>query len=152
MIGEFVMVIRRIGSSLALASLMLVSLTACSGPTKEQRRQLDALVGKTEVDVVRAFGVPTRTFLANNHLFLAYIDNETQYYPGSMGWGWGWGGLVGVAPAGVVGAAWAVGAAGVWGVGHGRRLPPSYYNSVCQTTFELSEGLVRGWTMRGDGC
>ncbi|AQS84862.1 hypothetical protein A0U92_08810 [Acetobacter aceti] len=153
MIGEFVMVIRRIGSSLALASLMLVSLTACSGPTKEQRRQLDALVGKTEVDVVRAFGVPTRTFLANNHLFLAYIDNETQYYPGSMGWGWGWGGPGWGGPGwggwGGMGG-WGGWGMGGWGMGGG--FPPSYYNSVCQTTFELSEGLVRGWTMRGDGC
>ncbi|MFT8718874.1 MAG: hypothetical protein ABF824_05760, partial [Acetobacter sp.] len=63
--------------------LALASLAACSGPTEAERKQLDSLIGKTEVDVVRTYGVPTRTFMAQDRLFLAYIDNQTSYSPGS---------------------------------------------------------------------
>ncbi len=97
MIGKFVMIIRRIGPSLTLASLMLVSLTACSGPTKEQRRQLDSLVGKTEVDVVRTFGVPTRTFMSNKN----DESKGASAAPGEAGAVW------------EAGVEWAVGA-GAW--------------------------------------
>lgn len=130
--------------------LTLAGLAACTGPTKEQRRQLDALVGRTEVDVVRAYGVPTRTFIAGDRLFLAYIDTQTYYSPGSMGWGWGWDGWGG--GWGGWGPGWGGGWGPGWGGGWGGGFPPSYYNSSCQTTFELSAGLVRSWTMRGDGC
>ncbi|NHN88190.1 hypothetical protein [Acetobacter conturbans] len=136
----------------------LAALTACSGPTKEQRRQLDSLVGKTEVDVVRTFGVPTRTYQAQGHVFLAYIDNQTSYTPGSMGWGWGWDGWGGGWGGGGMGmggwgGGWGGGPGG-WGGGWGGGggFPPSYYSTVCQTTFEFVGGLVTGWTMRGDGC
>lgn len=131
----------------------VMALAACSGPTEEQRKQLNSLVGKTEVDVIRAYGVPTRTYQADGHVFLAYIDNQTNYYPGSMGWGWGWGGGPGWGGGWGGGPGWGWGGWG-WGGGMmgGGGFPPSVYNSVCQTTFELAAGLVTGWTMRGDGC
>ncbi|WP_222594636.1 hypothetical protein, partial [Acetobacter oeni] len=72
--------------------LAILVVAGCTGPTKQQRRELNSLVGKTEVDVIRAYGVPTRTYQTNGHVFLAYVDNETNYSPGSMGMGWGWGG------------------------------------------------------------
>ncbi|MBO1359662.1 hypothetical protein J2D73_07625 [Acetobacter sacchari] len=131
-------------------------LTACSsGPSAEQRAQLNTLIGKTEVDVIRAYGVPTRTFQASGHTFLAYIDNQTSYSPGTgSAWGWGWGGSPGWGGGGWgwgggMGG-WGNGWGGGWGGGGG--MPPSYYNSSCQTTFELANGVVSGWTMRGDGC
>ncbi|WP_155723021.1 hypothetical protein [Gluconobacter potus] len=40
------------------------------------------------------------------------------------------------------------GGMGGWGGG----FPSTYYNTSCQTTFELVSGKVVGWTMRGDGC
>ncbi|NHO53126.1 hypothetical protein GOB87_04010 [Acetobacter estunensis] len=140
------MVARRIWPLMAV-----LAVTACaSGPTPEQRKRLDALIGHTDVDVVRAFGVPTRTYQASGHLFLAYIDNQTEYYPGSMGWGWGWDGWGWDGP-GWGGGGWGGGWGGPgWGYGSG--FGPSYYNSVCQTAFELANGRVIGWTMRGDGC
>ncbi|MBS1077260.1 hypothetical protein JK217_05780, partial [Gluconobacter kondonii] len=75
-----------------LSVLVLLGLSACEVPTLQQRKVLDSMVGKSEVDVLRQFGVPTRNYDAQGHTFLAYIDNQTQYSPGG-GWGWdGWGG------------------------------------------------------------
>ncbi|WP_264921743.1 hypothetical protein, partial [Tanticharoenia sakaeratensis] len=88
----------------------LLALTACEVPTAAQRRQLDAMVGKSEVDVLRQFGVPQRSFQASGHNFLAYIDNQTNY-SGGGGWGWGWGG-------GPWGGGWGGGWGG-WGGGWG---------------------------------
>ncbi|MFT8402894.1 MAG: hypothetical protein ABF654_03350, partial [Gluconobacter potus] len=80
-----------------LSVLALLGLSACEVPTLQQRKVLDSMVGKSEVDVLRQFGVPTRNYDAQGHTFLAYIDNETQYSPGG-GWGWdGWGGGMGTA-------------------------------------------------------
>ncbi|MBS1032963.1 hypothetical protein JK192_16570, partial [Gluconobacter cerinus] len=52
------------------------------------------------------------------------------------GWGGGWGGP----------------GYGGYGGGWGGGFPATYYNTSCQTTFELVGGHVVGWTMRGDGC
>ncbi|MBS1024484.1 hypothetical protein JK222_06000 [Gluconobacter cerinus] len=102
-----------------LSVVALLALSACEVPTLQQRKVLDSMVGKSEVDVIRQFGVPTKDYQAEGHSFLAYIDNQTQY---SGGGGWGGG------------------------------FPATYYNTSCQTTFELVSGHVVGWTMRGDGC
>ncbi|MEE8662606.1 MAG: hypothetical protein SOH81_03365 [Acetobacter sp.] len=139
---------------IVLAGVSLV--TACaSGPTKEEKVRLDALIGQTQVDVVRAWGVPSRTYEANGHLFMAYVDNETGSSAGSMNFGMGgWGGNGWGAPGwggngwGWGGGGWGWGGNG-WGYGG---MPASYYSSSCQTTFELVKGTVTGWTVRGNGC
>jgi len=135
----------------------LLALAACEVPTQQQRHLLDSMVGKSEVDVLRQFGVPSRAYQAGGHNFLAYIDNETNYSPGGGGWGWGWGG----GPWGGYGGwggGWGGGFGGWgggWGGGYGGfggGFPATVYNTSCQTTFELVNQSVVGWTMRGDGC
>lgn len=128
----------------------VLALTACDVPSVEQKKLLNSMIGQSEVDVVRKFGVPTRAYQAQGHNFLAYIQNETSYSPGmSGGWGWGWGGGPWGWGGGWGGGPWGWGGGG-WGGGMG--FPPSYYQSTCQTTFELMNSKVIGWTMRGDGC
>ncbi|CAI9121656.1 hypothetical protein [Brytella acorum] len=136
-----------------LPFVSVLALAACDVPTLEQKKVLDSMVGRTDVDVIRQFGVPTRAYQAGGHNFLAYIQNETQYSPGSN-WGWGWGG--GGGPWGWGGGyggwgGWGGGYGG-WGGGMGMGMPSTYYNTTCQTTFELVDSRVIGWTMRGDGC
>jgi hypothetical protein len=137
-------------SLLPLATLL--ALTACEVPSPQQRKLLDSMVGRGEVEVIRTFGVPTRSYQAQGHEFLAYIDNETNYVPGGWGWGWGGGGP------GWGGGGWGPGWGGGWGGGGwgggwgGGGWGGSYYSSSCQTTFEVIAGRVSGWTMRGDGC
>ncbi|MBB2202655.1 hypothetical protein [Gluconacetobacter tumulisoli] len=139
-------------SILPLAALL--ALTACEVPSPQQKRLLNSMVGRDEVDVIRTFGVPTRSYQAEGHVFLAYIDNQTNYSPGTMGWGWGWGG--GGWGGGWGGPGWGGGWGGWggpgWGGGWGGGFPGSYYTSSCQTTFEIVTGKVAAWTMRGDGC
>ncbi|GBQ66619.1 hypothetical protein AA103196_1452 [Ameyamaea chiangmaiensis NBRC 103196] len=134
----------------------LLALTACETPSPKQRRLLDSMVGQPEVSLIRQFGVPTRTFSANGHNFLAYVDNQTSYYSGGgSGWGWGWGG----GGWGWGGPGWGGGWGG-WGSGYGMGGPGGWgggwggstYSSSCQTTFEVIDGKVSAWTMRGDGC
>ncbi|ACI51276.1 conserved hypothetical protein [Gluconacetobacter diazotrophicus PA1 5] len=140
-------------SLLPLAALL--ALTACEVPSPEQRRLLNSMVGRGEVDVIRTFGVPTRSYEAQGHTFLAYIDNQTNYAPGGAGWGWGWGGGPGWG-GGWGGPGW--GGWGGWGGGWGGGgwggggWGGTYYTSSCQTTFEIVAGRVSAWTMRGDGC
>jgi hypothetical protein len=126
---------------LAVLLLPVLALAGCAVPSPAQRRLLDSMIGRTPVDVVRAFGVPTRTYSAEGHSFLAYIDNQTGYIPGTPGPGWGggygWGGGWG---------------GGGWGWGGWGGFPPSYYTSTCQTTFEVVGDKVASWAMRGDGC
>ncbi|MCQ8279043.1 hypothetical protein NFI95_11350 [Acetobacteraceae bacterium KSS8] len=125
----------------------LLAVAGCAVPSAEQRRALDSMIGRSETDLLRTYGVPTRTFSTNGHTFLAYVQNETSFSPGTPGWGgWGWGGGWGG-----WGGGWGPGWGG-WGGGWGGGFPPSYYQSSCATTFEVNNGVVAGWTLRGDGC
>ncbi|MBS1014901.1 hypothetical protein [Acetobacter persici] len=108
-----------------LLLVSMLSLAACQVPTAKERRQLDSMIGKQAVDVVRTYGVPTRQFVSGNHTFMSYINQQTDYSMPMSGWGYGgWG--------------------GGWG--------GTAYTYTCQTNFELVNGVVSAWTMRGDGC
>ncbi len=134
---------------LAALAVPLLALAACETPSPAQRRLLDSMIGHSQVDLVRAFGVPSRTYSADGHTFLAYIDNESSYSPGiGPGWGWGWGGY-GWGGGGGFGYG---GFGGYGGYGGFGGFPPTYYNSVCATTFEITNDRVSSWALRGDGC
>ena len=98
---------------------------------------------------MRNFGVPTRTYAADGHTFLAYVENESSYFPGSFGPGYGGFGYGGFG--GGFGGFGGYGG-GFGGFGYGGGFPPTYYSSSCQTTFEVASDKVTSWTMRGDGC
>lgn len=115
-----------------LSLTTLLTLTACQGLSKKQRQFLNSFIGKPTIDLIRAFGVPNRKFVIDNHTFLAYIHNETDYSMPMSGWGWGPG--------------WGYGGWGGWGI------PAMAYTYSCQTTFELVNGVVIQWTRRGNGC
>ncbi|MGI4746319.1 MAG: hypothetical protein ACRYGI_02040 [Janthinobacterium lividum] len=139
----------------------LLALSACEVPSPAQRKMLDSMIGKSETDLVRSLGVPTRNFNTGGHTFLAYVDNESSYSPGSpgVGWGWGWGGwgwggggFGGGYGGGFGGGGYGGGFGGPWGGGYGGGFGPSYYQSSCTTTFEVDAGRVASWNVRGDGC
>lgn len=120
---------------LALGAALV--LGGCTAPALQRPKVLDSMVGQSTVEVLRRFGVPTRTYVAQGHNFLSYIETETQFSPGYSGWDWGWGGGYGY------------GYGGGWG---GVSIPPSYYSSTCQTTFEVVGDKVVGWKLYGGGC
>ena len=115
---------------------LLLLLGACANQAPQQRRAFIAsLVGKSELDLVRQLGVPTRTFTVDGEKFLAYDDRRVEVLPGYYGapwggpgwgpWGWGWG--------------------GGWG-------PPIVLARGCEITFDIREGKVASFTLVGPDC
>mgnify|MGYP004709996729 CR=1 FL=1 len=123
-----------------LSVVALLALSACEVPTLQQRQVLDGMVGKTEVDVVRQFGVPTRSYQTEGHSFLAYIENQTQYSGGGGGWGWGgWGGGWGGPGWGGWGGGW--GGPGGWGGGWVAVSPPPITAPVVRRLLNSSPAM-----------
>ena len=107
---------------------VLLMLAACaSEPPLEVR--LQPLVGKTEAELVQAFGVPTSTYQAADARFLQYEDQTTPVYPGDPFWGRGY-----------------------TRFGSTFAAPPLVVTRRCAVTFTLRQGRVEGFTHRGNGC
>lgn len=116
-----------------LAALLL--LGGCASRELEARRaHLASLVGESEIELVRQMGVPTRTFTLSGDKFLAYDDRRLEFVPGYYGgppwWGPGWG-------------------RGPWFWGSA---PPIVVQRGCETTFEIQDGKVASFSLRGAGC
>jgi hypothetical protein len=115
----------------------VLALAGCAYPNPQHVAELNALVGKSEADLVRTEGVPTRTYDVGTHKFLAYSRSRLETIPGTPDFGpygygyggWGWGG-------------W-----GGWG-----GFPPELVQRDCETTFEVANGVVLHWSLRGNAC
>ena len=125
--------VMRISLAILVAGILL--LGGCADGLKRRQAAMAPLVGQTETDLVRQLGVPTRTIEVGGHRFLAYDESWIDVIPGGpivpLGgpwWGPGWG------PIGVGG------------------IPPSVVQWTCVTTFEIVEGRVISFTIRGNGC
>ena len=129
----------------------LLALASCEVPNAAQRRALDALIGRSETDLLRTYGVPSRTITNNGHTFLAYVQNDSSYSPGTPGFGYG-----GFYGPGFGYGGFGYGGFGGFGPGFGYGgfggFPPTYYQSYCTTTFEIVNDRVASWNLRGDGC
>ena len=116
-----------------------LGLGACAYPNPQHVAALNALVGKSEADLVRTLGVPNRTYDTGGHRFLAFSRSKLETIPGDPGFGpWGggfWGGPY-------WGGGW-----GGWG-----GFPPEIVQRDCETTFDLLNGTVQTWTLRGNDC
>jgi hypothetical protein len=109
---------------------VLLLLSACAGGLAARRAALAPLVGQSEADLVRALGVPTRSFDSGGHRFLEYEARDVSIIPGLPGHGFGpWG-------------SW-----GYYGA-----MPPQVVERVCDTTFEVANGRVASFTLRGNAC
>jgi hypothetical protein len=105
----------------------VLGLSACAYPNPQHVAELNALVGKSETDLLRTQGVPTRTYAVAGHTFLAYSRSRIESLPGDPGFGpYGWGG---------------------WG-----GFPPEIIQRDCDTTFEVANGVVLHWSFRGNAC
>ena len=120
----------------ALAALSLLAGCAYSNPQHVQA--LNGMVGKSETDLLRAYGVPNRTYDASGHRFLAYSRSRIDSIPGSPGFGYGGFGYGGFGYGG-------------FGPGYGG-FGPEIVQRDCDTTFELAGGKVLSWSLRGNDC
>jgi hypothetical protein len=113
----------------------VLALAGCAYPNPEHVAESNALVGKTETQLVRALGVPSRTYETGGHKFLAYSRSKLETIPGDPGFGPGWG----------------------WGYWHGGwggwgGFPPEIIQRDCESTFDLVNGVVQSWSFRGNDC
>lgn len=124
-----------------LAALaILAALAGCAYPDPRHVQALNALVGKSETDLLRTYGVPNRTYDSAGHRFLAYSRSRIDSFPGAGGFGYGGFGY------------------GGFGYGYGGYGPgfggfgPEIVQRDCDTTFELGGGKVLTWSLRGNDC
>ena len=99
----------------------------CAGCAPQGPSALDvklaALVGHSEAELVRQWGVPDRTLDTGGHHFIAYVETRQDIVPGPM-WGppwWGWSGS-------------------------------QVVTSRCEISFEIEAETVKGYSYRGGGC
>jgi len=120
----------------ALPALLLSTLvlSACAvGPSLSDR--LSTYVGRSELDLVSALGVPTRSYETGGQKFLAYEEQRTVALPGGFAGGPFYG------PFG----------RGFYGGGYAG-YSTAYAPVQCDVTFALREGRVASFTYRGQGC
>lgn len=115
----------------AMIALLLV-VGGCANHLVARRAYLNSLVGESELQLVRQMGVPTRSFALDGEKFLAYdhrwLEFAPGFYAGPPWWGPGW---------------------GPWGWGAS---PPLLVQRGCETTFEIIDGKVASYSLRGDSC
>ena len=116
-----------------IALLLALSAAACSTGV-DRRAYLNTLVGAPEAEVVRQLGVPSRSFSSGGHTYLAYTEARDTYYGGGPFLFGGFGG-------------------GYYGPGFGyTAFAPTVVQRVCETTFDVVDGRVVTWSLRGNAC
>ncbi len=120
------------------AILLTMGLASCAPPI-DRSPFLNTLVGQPETEIVRRLGVPSRTYETAGHRFIAYQERRTNLYSsgpsfgfGGFGGGFGYGG-------------------GFGGIGYGFS-SSQVVEYTCETTFEITEGRVATWSLRGNAC
>jgi hypothetical protein len=112
----------------AVLFVLLGLLAACADTLAARQAYLSKFVGQPETAVVQAMGVPNRTIETGGIRFLAYDERRVDVVPGMPGYGpWfnGW---------------------------YGGGFPPQVVERKCETTFEIADGSVRAFTLRGNAC
>ena len=112
------------------ALVLLLLLGGCVNHLAQREAFLNQFIGKPEALLVQQFGVPNRSFETGGVRYLAYTESRVDIVPafppaafGPPFWGW-----------------------------YGGGFPPEAVNLVCETTFAVSGGTIRSYTLRGNAC
>jgi hypothetical protein len=97
---------------------------ACADTDAARMAALNRLVGQPEQTLLQTMGVPTRSYDADGTKYLAYDESRVDIIPGTPGFG-------------------------VW---HAGAIPPQAIERWCETTFQVAQGVVRSFTLRGNTC
>ncbi len=97
---------------------------ACTDEGAARMATLNHLVGQSEQTLLLTMGVPTRFYDADGTRYLAYDERREDVVPGVPG----------------------------VGVMHAGAMPPQTIVRECETTFQLANGVVRSYTLRGNAC
>ena len=124
-----------------LAPILLALGVAGCAALVDRSPYLNSLVGQPEAEIVRRMGVPSRTYDTGGHRFIAYQERQTSLY--SSGPSFGFGGFGGGYGYGYGG--------GYGGLGYGFS-SSQVVERICETTFEVANGRVVTWSLRGNAC
>jgi hypothetical protein len=109
---------------LALAGLV----AGCADQLAARQAYLSQFVGQPEGAVVQQLGVPSRSFETGGVRYLAYTEHRVDIiptFPSYSPFFTGW---------------------------YGGGFPPQVVDLQCETTFEVSDGTVKAFTLRGNAC
>ena len=108
-------------------------LASCTS-TKNYESMLNTWIGKSEKDVIMAWGIPERQYQIDaNTKLISYNANNTVVYPGTVSTCFG-----------------SAGNNSFFGSCSG--FPPSIETFHCETLFTLVNGRVTRWGHRGNDC
>lgn len=115
-----------------------VLLAACATAPEDDPnlQQAGSMIGRTESELIQALGVPNNAFQADGARFLRFDRRSQPTFSGlgtGIGLGFGRGGFG-------------------FGLGGSFYDPTPLRTFVCETTYELRDGRVRSFRLRGDGC
>ena len=109
--------------------LVLTALVAgCENQLAVRQAYLSQFVGQPESTVVRQMGVPARSYEAGGVKYLAYNEHRIDIiptFPSYSPFFTGW---------------------------YGGGFPPQVVELRCETTFEVADGTVKSFTLRGNAC
>ena len=116
------------------ATLVVLAIlpAGCVNGLAQRQAFLAQFVGQPEGVLVQQLGVPNRTIETGGVKYLAYTEKRVDVIPGGPPYGPGFG-------------------PPFWGW-YGSAFPPQVVNLICETTFAISGGVVRSFTLRGNAC
>jgi hypothetical protein len=114
-----------------LLLFLAVLATGCTNGLAKRQAFLSQFVGHPDSELVQRLGVPNRTYETDGVKYLAYDERKLDIVPGPPSYGPGpW---------------WAYGS-------YGGTFPPQVITLTCETTFAVSGGVVKSYTLRGNAC
>jgi hypothetical protein len=102
-------------------------LAGCTDQLAARQAYLSQFIGQPESAVVQAMGVPTRNFETGGVTYLAYNEHRIDFIPSPPTF-----------------APWYYGGYGAF--------PPQVVQLNCETTFEVADGKIRSFKLRGNAC
>jgi len=97
---------------------------ACADESAARMAALNHFVGQPEQTLLLDMGVPTRSYDADGTRFLAYDERRVEFIPGVPG-------------------------VGIWSAG---AVPAQRIEFWCETTFQVAQGVVQSFILRGNAC
>jgi hypothetical protein len=113
-------------------TLLALAVTAwaagCTNQLAERQAYLSRFIGQPESVLVQQMGVPARSFETGGVRYLAYDEHRIDIVPSVPTFApyyMGW---------------------------YGAGFPPQVIEWKCETTFEVTGGTVKSFTLRGNAC
>lgn len=108
----------------ALPLLACLVLAACEDPRAARMLAMNQFVGYSEQILIEHLGIPTRTYETDGVKYLAYDERRTDIIPPPP----------------------------IFNPWFAPAMPAQVIERWCETTFQVSGGLVRSFTLRGNSC